>query len=88
MLLLFETRIALHQFSWPMVETSLQLLFSNDGETVYLLMASSDIRQDFSQIMKAIVAEPAVRTVSPDRHRLRSVKVSCTHGSSLSFPAC
>lgn len=88
LLLLFETHIAVRQFSWPMVEMSLQLLFSNDGETVYQLMASSDIHQDFSQMMKALIAKPAARTVPPYRHRLRNVKVSCNHGSSPNFPAC
>jgi len=51
--LLFENRIRAGRYEVEMLETSLRLPFSDDGERVHHLMAFSDIRLDMERIVES-----------------------------------
>jgi len=50
---LFENRIRAGRYEVEMLEISLRLPFSDDGETVHHLMAFSDIRLDMERMVEA-----------------------------------
>ena len=52
--MLFENRLTFGEYARPIIETSLRLPFSDDGDAISHLMAFSDLREDFKYLKKAL----------------------------------